>query len=106
MKSLGLGIAIAILLDTTVVRAARPGDDAPARRLELVAPRLHGESPSAEGTGALRRFWLLIIVIILDLRLRNVRRFRQRRSNADRHPPGGQPSDPDGGDRAGRVSGR
>ena len=42
IKALGVGIAIAVALDATIVRALLvPGDDAPARRLELVAAR-HG----------------------------------------------------------------
>ena len=54
IKALGLGMAIAVALDATVVRALLvPGDDAPARALELVdAGRLErlvaGRLPASE----------------------------------------------------------
>ena len=47
-KMMGVGLAVAVLLDATIVRAVLlPADDEAARRLELVPPTLAGMAPEA-----------------------------------------------------------
>ena len=52
IKQIGLGLAVAVLLDATVIRTVLlPGDDAPAGRLELVAAGLPALAAARDDRG-------------------------------------------------------